>query len=433
MFDFSSLNENTELRDNILNAEINDTDVFGKLDTDTINAILKSANGIGFSQTGDIIGRDGKVVHKVADVRNALKTHYSTLNEPNPLDFASVIIDGVSHTINDKGEAVDAAGKVVKTFDEVKSLLKEGSIKDAAPDPTDIAGIIESVNASLGIEFKDEQGNPLTFEPTVEGLAARDKYIIDNVAAQIANESVRSIFNADPDFESLYLYKKQNNGSSLGWGPTPDYSKVSLLPATDANAEKQYADLIIKAEIAQGRDAKTAEMLAKYLIDDGKGEETAKNALATINRLNVEKVAADRAAAEKEELQRAADIENYWKEVKNVLDKGNANGIAIPAFISIKGDDGVIRNVPRQAVYDFMAKPVKDGKSALQLFNSQMTVEDRIVDALMKLTKYNYGDVVKATAANKQVEFIRRARSGANNSASSQGAGGKAPVDMVAL
>ena len=47
MFDFAPYNENTELRDNILNAEIGDTDVFAKLDTDTINSLLKTVEGMG--------------------------------------------------------------------------------------------------------------------------------------------------------------------------------------------------------------------------------------------------------------------------------------------------------------------------------------------------------------------------------------------------
>ena len=433
MFDFAPYNENTELRDNILNAEIGDTDVFAKLDTDTINSLLKTVGGMGFSQTGDIIGRDGKPTHKASDIRAALKAHYETVTELNPLDFASVVIEGVAHTINDKGEAVNAEGVVVKTLDEVKALLKEGSFKDAEPDATDLSGILTHANTALGIEFKDEQGNPIVFEPTVDGIAARDRYIIDNVAAQIANESVKSIFNADPDFESLYLYKKQNNGSSLGWTPEPDYGKVVLLPATDANAEKQYLDLIIKAEVAQGRDSKTAEMLAKYLIDDGKGEETAKVALATINRLNESNLEKSRNEAALVEAQRSKDIEAYWGNVKTVLDKGVANGIAIPAFITIKTDEGVAKTVPRSVIYDFMSKPIKDGKSALQLFNSEMTVEDRIVDALMKFTKYNYGDVVKAATASSKVEFIRRTKVGFAGKSPVNGVGGKSPVDSVVL
>ena len=431
MLDLTPYNENTELRDNILNDAVGDADVFGNLDPETINSIVKAAGGMGFTQSGDIIGRDGKVLHKATDLRTQFKNHFSQSNELNPMDFANVVIDGVTHTINDKGEAVDATGNVIKTFDEVKALLKEGIVKDAVEEPTDLEGILNAVNTSLGIDFTDEQGNPITFEPTVEGLQARDKYLIDNVAAQMTREAVDSIFKADNDFESLYQYKRAN-GTSLGWTPTPDYSKTILLPSTDAKAEQQYHDIIVKAEQAQGRDLNTATMLAKYLIDDGKGEEMAKAALVTLNNVNKANAERQQAEAQAEEARLNNERVAYWNEIKSTIDKGVVEGVSIPAFISIKNADGTVRTVPRSSIYEYMSKPVKDGKSAMQLYASQMTPGQRVLSALMQITNYSYGDVAKATATTNKIEFIRKI----NNNPANKGVtnpNGKAAVDRVVL
>ena len=350
------------------------------------------------------------------------------------MDYESVTIDGQAYTINEKGEAVDAAGNVVKTFDEVKALLKgEGAVIKDKFDTTDITGLLAAANAQLGLDFTDENGAAITFEPTVEGMAARDQFIIDRVARQMAQDTIDAVIKADTDFESLYWHK-QKHGTAVGWSPAPDYDNLVLMKPTDAKAEEQYLDIIIKGEIAAGRSPEQAKLFAKYLVDDGKGEESAKAALDALKGARVAANEQARAKAADDARKEAEAVQAYWNKVKSVVDKGQAKGVAIPAFIPLKQEDGTVRNVPRQAVFEFMSKPVQDGKSALQLYNSQMDEEARVLDALLKFTNYGYADIIKAGVNASKVEAVRRVKAGgASGQSRSNPAGGKSPVDSVVL
>lgn len=434
MFDLELFNDNSELRDNVLNDGLNDIDLFSGLNSDVSTNLVKAFKGVGFNNNGDIVGADGKVALSAKDVRTHLKTHYESINDVNPLDFESIVVDGVSLKINDKGEAIDAAGKVVKSFDEVKSLLKSGNIINGAPDPTDIAGIIAAANEASGIDFVDENGNAISFEPTVEGMAARDRYMIDTIAQQMVKDTIDRVLKADPDFESLYLYKQQNK-SAIGWAPGVDYNSIVVLKPTDPAAEKQYEDLIIKAEVARGASIDRAKALAKYAIEDGKGEAFALESLDVLKQQEQLKLENSRVAAQKAKDDEQARVTKYYDDIKNVINSGKAMGVTIPSFIPVKDESGVIRHVPRQVFFDYISKPVQDGKSAYQIRRSGTTPEEVVIDALMKFTGYDNSSIIKAGIAQQKVEAVRKIKTGgaAGNGGRGAGTSGRSPVDMVIL
>ena len=433
--DDSIISDNSVIRDNALNADINDLDFVSKLDTETSTALIKAVNGAGFDNAGNIVSADGKTKYSIADVRKELRDFYSKTNEPNPLDFEAITIGDVSYKINEKGEAVDAEGKVVKTVEEVKALIKDpnASQSDPEPNPNDVSGIIKAANQKLGIDFLDSEGNAVEFEPTPEGIAARDQFIIENVANNIVANTFAKFFEENPELEALYNYKQQNN-SVAGWTYTPSYKDIVLLKSGTTDADAQHLDIIVKAEMALGKSKEEAEIFAKYLVDDGKSEEFAKKSLEKLIAMDAANEAKAVAAQQEAENKRKLDVENYWKSVSAVIDKGEAHGIQIPAFISVKNEDGSISHVPRRHLFDYMSKPVENGKSRYQIEKSQTSPEDVVIDALLKFTKYNYSDVIKKNIAAEKVVLMRKAKAGnAGNAKPNKGAGGKSPVDSVVL
>ena len=434
--DDSIISDNSIIRDNALNADINDLDFVSKLDTEHSTALIKAVNGAGFDNAGNIVSADGKTKYSIADIRKELKEYYSKANEPNPLDFEAITIGDVSYKINEKGEAVDAQGKVVKTVDEVKALIKDpnASHSDPEPDPNDVGGIIKAANQKLGIDFLDSEGNAIEFEPTPDGIAARDQYIIENVANNIVANTFAKFFEENPELESLYNYKQQNN-SVDGWAYTPSYKNIVLLKSGTKEADAQHLDIIIKAEMALGKSKEEAEIFAKYLVDDGKSEEFAKKSLDKLVAMDAAKEAKTLADQKAADDARKADIDAYWKSVSAVIDKGEAHGIQIPAFIAVKNEDGSISHVPRRHLFDYMSKPVDNGRSRYQIEKTKMTPEEVVIDALLKFTKYNYSDIVKKNIAAEKVVLMRKVKAGnaGNAKPNGGGAGGKSPVDSVIL
>lgn len=435
MFVFESINENTEVRDNIFNEEVETNAILSSLSEEDSNSLIKSVNGVGFDANGNVLGQDGKVAMTADDLRGNIKAYYESLNAPAEIKIEDYVgseleVGDVKYTINEKGEAVDAEGNVFKTLDEVKAILAE----HATDEPETIEEIVASANLELGLEFKDEEGNDITFDlNTVEGMAARDKYIVDNLAATIAQTALDDIFHKDADFESLYLWKKANGGSSAGWSPAVDYGQVTLLDSAADGAEDQYRDLIIKNEVAQGRDADAAKQFASYLIEDGKGEEFAKKALTNLNATKDAKLEQDRIANQARIDADAKAINEYWGGIENSINSGKVGGITIPAFIPIKQEDGTIKNVPRKVLYDYMSNPVQDGLSQNQLRLKSMTVEDQIIDAYMGLTGNNHKSVVDAKTADNKIKLIRKVKDVNKGSGNRSFGGGKAANDTVVL
>jgi len=410
MFVFDSLNENTELRDNILNDELNDTELFAGINSETASGIIKSVNGVGFDANGNILGNDGKVVVKADELRGHLKTHYGSLNQEgdtviNPLDYDAIEIEGVSLKINDKGEAVNAEGVVVKTVEEVKAIIAD----NATDEPGTLEEIMAAANQDLGIDFKDEDGNDISFDfNTVEGIRSRDQFIIDKVSKQLAQETIDGVFKQDSDFESLYHYK-QANGTSKGWTPKVDYTSVKLIESGAEGSDAQQLDIIIKSEMARGSSLDRAKVLAQYLVDDGKGEDAAKEGLEYLKKSETDSILKSRTETEAKRKQDADSLEEYWSGIQKTINTGVVNGVRIPAFIAIKDANGSVKNVPRASLYEFMSKPINDrNQSALQVYNVNMTNEARIVDALMKMTNYDNSSIVKANVSNEKVKLFRK-------------------------
>ena len=73
--------------------------------------------------------------------------------------------------------------------------------------------------------MKDENGNPLSFKPGVEGLAEREVYIKDLFYKKGLSEATQYIFETNPDIKEMYSYKQQH-GSSEGYANQIDFNKV---------------------------------------------------------------------------------------------------------------------------------------------------------------------------------------------------------------
>ena len=95
-------------------------------------------------------------------------TNDITKTDDKPEDVETVVeIDGESYSIDDNGNAVKD-GKVVYTKEQLDSF------EEATKEVDENTATIEDLEKITGIEIKDENGNPVRHEMTVEGLAERE-------------------------------------------------------------------------------------------------------------------------------------------------------------------------------------------------------------------------------------------------------------------
>jgi predicted GIY-YIG superfamily endonuclease len=91
--------------------------------------------------------------------------------------------------VNDKGELVDAEGKVVKTAEETEAALKEYNDNISQEN----APFIDSFQRLMGYEIKDQQGNLVSYEDTEKGLIDYTKAVIDQQTYKTQQEFLDSI------------------------------------------------------------------------------------------------------------------------------------------------------------------------------------------------------------------------------------------------
>lgn len=160
----------------------------------------------------------------------------STGNGEEKTEPEQVEIDGTLYTLDDNGNAVDDNGEIKFTKEQIDAMSDEGA--------NELDGdYIEAISKASGIVIKDEKGEPVKFEPTIEGFAKREAA----VKALGEREGFAKGFNEflanNPDIAALVEYKSKF-GTIEGYSANVDYSKVEI-----KDDDNLLADLIYKAEI----------------------------------------------------------------------------------------------------------------------------------------------------------------------------------------
>lgn len=160
----------------------------------------------------------------------------STGNGEEKTEPEQVEIDGTLYTLDDNGNAVDDNGEIKFTKEQIDAMSDEGA--------NELDGdYIEAISKASGIVIKDEKGEPVKFEPTIEGFAKREAA----VKALGEREGFAKGFNEflanNPDIAALVEYKSKF-GTIEGYSANIDYSKVEI-----KDDDNLLADLIYKAEI----------------------------------------------------------------------------------------------------------------------------------------------------------------------------------------
>ena len=230
-------------------------------------------------------------------------------------------IDGVTYTVAENGDVVDANGNVFKPASEVAEWLKTVDVNDENNDST---LNISSIQDAIGITINDENGNPIEFTDDANGV----KSYVDSVIALRSNElqqaAINRLYQDNPLLKQFQDYV-QLKGTAKGFGDIPDRSGIKL----DKDNESQLVAVIKMAANEFGNKSLNDNYI-KYLRDSGNLYDEAKTQLAAL----VDKDKAYRkdietqAAAQRE--QEANDLKAYWEKVNNMINGRVINGYKIP-------------------------------------------------------------------------------------------------------
>lgn len=353
---------------------------------------------------GNIVNDKGEVVYT--------KEQYQALSADNtptlPENIQSeVTIEGDSRKLylHKDGHLVDEAGNTV--------MSKEDFDKANEGNQTSIDDILLQASAISGLELVDEEGKPLTFELTPEGIAKRDTYLRDHFYNLGKEEFLTNLAKEDPDFIDLYQYKKAH-GSLEGYTKQVDYTKVEL-----TDDEHQQISVITAREKLAGRTDEEIQSYINYLKANKTLKDYADKSLKILadNQVKTQQAKIENENAIKRDQQ--AKIEKFYgikyengKEVDlniegsiydKIVKKGTIGELTIPATgIVVKTDKGS-KTFTRKDIFSYISKPVdKYGNSQADIddYNKMRDTDKRLFRYLFNLTDGNIESLVKRQVAS---------------------------------
>lgn len=317
------------------------------------------------------------------------------------IEVGTVIeFDNTSYTIDANGNLVDANGAIFKEAKDVDSFIKE-----YGPESDDVQekGTIDAIRDAVGIDLFDEEGNPVQFDDTPEGIAAYVKAVNEHQFAAAQEAAINTMFEQIPSLEDYINYVRLN-GTHVGFGEVTDRSNISL---DKDNVSQQES--IIRASFAEFNKRGDVEAYIKYLKDSGSLYDVANEELDALKEKDKEEAelraqeVAEREAAEVEELQ------EYWNGVKETIDSGIIGKYKIPENIIIKKDGKTITR-SRDDFFNYLYKVDNKGISQYeydrQKENPKDKLNDEILRALLKFTGGSYSNLVDMAINEKEVKKI---------------------------
>ena len=322
--------------------------------------------------------------------------------------------------VNDKGEAVDETGKVIKTKDELETLkiaglgggqtgktdaelateklaadklvaietqLVEGTEleldgtkyklnKDGAIEKdgkvfktkTELKALLVAAEDNADLDYVSEiqkvtnitlntdDGKPITYENTVAGLAQREQDVFREGKKLGVTEYESILFEKYPILQNIIDHLTVH-GSLKDFNEDVDYSKIVI-----GDDENQHIAIYTKAQLERGIPQLEIDDSIKYLKTDKKLKIYAESGLKYLTSAQTE--ASTTRATQAKAIKDAQDAEQtiYWNSVhKTITAKEVTIGdkkFKLPEVIKIKEADGKIVNKTLKDFQDYIEKPL---------------------------------------------------------------------------
>lgn len=342
------------------------TIIIGNQEIET-NSVIKSTEPTNSNELSDAEKEAARIATEEAD---KLKTIESKTSKTYSTGDIVIIDDGEGqkeYVIDDNGNAT-LNDEIVFTKEQL--LESENDSNNDDLDKEDIHTLISQIS---GLDLKDNDGNPVSFKPGIEGLAERETYIKNLFYNKGLSEAVTKIFDENPDIEEMYSYK-QKHGSLEGYSRQMDYNSFEINNDTSTDDLKN----IIRQHLSiLGNDSKTIEKLIKLSENEETLLNDASESLTKLKELQAEFIATEKAKSKQLELDAIAEYENYYgvsydkqgklidKNVENsiydkIVKKGKIGNIFIPTDgIMYSKPDGTKQSMNRIEVFNYFYKPVK--------------------------------------------------------------------------
>lgn len=310
-------------------------------------------------------------------------------------------VDGSTYSVAENGDVVDKDGNVFKEAKDVKAWIESFEVNNVNPDEISI----ETLQKTFDVELTDENGKPIEFENTPEGVKSYVESIIEVQKEEIQEATINTLYAKYPILETLIPYIATNGGSIEGFTDVKDRSGVTIDESNEAQQES-----IIRESWAEQKISGNVDNYIAYLKANGMLLDTAKAELTALQEKDAslrEELAQQAEEAEQAAIEREIQ---FWTGVKEVIDSRSIAGYKIPDTIIIERDGKKISATPDD-FFNYMYQVDANGKSRYDNDLAKESLEDRRNDAILraylKFVGGNYTNLVDMAINDKEVKKLK--------------------------
>lgn len=392
------------------NVDVKPTDDVTDLDTGKTGQLDANGNAI-----DDITGNgngDGNNGDANKDKQTSSSTGGQTKDTKNPddatanehdLEEGTIIEDGDNkYTVDKDGNLIDDKGNIFKAKNEVAAYLKEFEVEDTRnEDKIDVKSIQELV----GVSVTSEDGKPVTFDNTPQGVASYVQSVLDLKRDEFAKAGVNKLFEDYPVVSDFLNYYVANGNSFEGFGELRDRSGIEV---DENNVSQQEA--IVREAFKEFNRRGNVDKYIQYLKDSNELFNVAKEELEALQKADNDVREANAKKALRVKAEEEKQLVEFWNGVKECIDKRQIAGYRIPETVIIERNGKQISTTPEDFfnyVYQVDDKGLSRYENDLMKLSPAERRDEELLKAWLKYTGKGYDSLIEMAVSDKEAKKLK--------------------------
>lgn len=392
------------------NVDVKPTDDVTDLDTGKTGQLDANGNAVDDITVND--NGDGNNGDANKDKQTSSPKGGQTKDTKNPddananehdLEEGTVIEDGDNkYTVDKDGNLIDDKGNIFKAKNEVAAYLKEFEVEDTSnEDKIDVKSIQELV----GVSVTSEDGKPVTFDNTPQGVASYVQSVLDLKRDEFAKAGVNKLFEDYPVVSDFLNYYVANGNSFEGFGELRDRSGIEV---DENNVSQQEA--IVREAFKEFNRRGNVDKYIQYLKDSNELFNVAKEELEALQKADNDVREANAKEALRVKAEEEKQLVEFWNGVKECIDKRQIAGYRIPETVIIERNGKQISTTPEDFfnyVYQVDDKGLSRYENDLMKLSPAERRDEELLKAWLKYTGKGYDSLIEMAVSDKEAKKLK--------------------------
>lgn len=379
-----------------------DTGKTGQLDANGNAVDDITGNGNGDGNNGDANKNKQTSSSTGGQTKDTKNPDDATANE-HDLEEGTIIEDGDNkYTVDKDGNLIDDKGNIFKAKNEVAAYLKEFEVEDTInEDKIDVKSIQELV----GVSVTSEDGKPVTFDNTPQGVASYVQSVLDLKRDEFAKAGVNKLFEDYPIVGDFLNYYVANGNSFEGFGELRDRSGIEV---DENNVSQQEA--IVREAFKEFNRRGNVDKYIQYLKDSNELFNVAKEELEALQKADNEMREANAKEAMRVKAEEEKQLVEFWNGVKECIDKRQIAGYRIPETVIIERNGKQISTTPEDFfnyVYQVDDKGLSRYENDLMKLSPAERRDEELLKAWLKYTGKGYDSLIEMAVSDKEAKKLK--------------------------